>query len=243
MLNHTVYILGGPENVAPIWKYKRTITTPNVHTFVIKSLFAMPEKAIDMYARDNSGILPRPEPDSNVAPHNRIDYLTHEGFQRLFAGEGLPGLYKRWSASFMLRLSSLGVLHEWTDIPDVVDFWMPPLTAALNEALAGPILERRNPHFTRDFLEYLPYVHGLMKGLPRFLLPKAYALRDRLLHDVKEWQAIARAGFNEHDVSEDGDSDPWWGSKSIRERQKALIKVDNWDHNSLASSDFGLLWG
>ncbi|KAK3173546.1 hypothetical protein OEA41_006876 [Lepraria neglecta] len=82
-----------------------------------------------------------------------------------------------------------------------------------------------------------------MKGLPILLLPKAYALRDSLLLDVKEWQAIARAGFNEHDIDEDGDSDPWWGSKSIRECQKFLGNVDNWDHDSVASSDFGLLWG
>lgn len=58
-------------------------------------------------------------------------------------------------------------------------------------------------------LDFLPYVHGLIKGLPRFLLPKAYALRAKGLLDVKEWQAIARAKFNEHDVDEDGDSDPW----------------------------------
>ena len=82
-----------------------------------------------------------------------------------------------------------------------------------------------------------------MKGLPRLLLPKAYALRDSLLLDVKEWQAIARAGFNEHELDEDGDSDPWWGSKSIRERQKFLGNVDNWDHDSVVSSDFELLWG
>ena len=132
LLSHRVYLLHGPENVAPIWKYKRTITTPNRHTFVIKSLFGMSDKAVDMYTRDHSGILPRPEPDSKVAPHNRIDYLTHEGFHKLFAGEGLPSLYKRWSANFMLRLASLGVSNEWTDIADDMDFWMPPLTAALN---------------------------------------------------------------------------------------------------------------
>lgn len=151
MLKHRVYLLHGPNNVAPIWKYRRTITTPNVHTFVLKSLFGISDKAIDMYTRDDSGILPKAEPDSTVAPHNRIDYLTHKGFHKLFAGEGLPGFYKRWSASFMLRLASIGLSNAWTDTADIVDFWMPPLTPALNEALAGPILERRNQDFTRDF--------------------------------------------------------------------------------------------
>jgi hypothetical protein len=243
MLNHRVYLLHGPNNIASLWKYKRTITTPKVQTLVIRSLFEMSDKAIDMYTRDNSGILPKPEPDSTVAPHNRIDYLTHLGFHKLLAGEGLAGLYKRWSANFILRLASMGLSNAWTDTADIMDFWMPPLTAALNEAIAGPILERRNQNFTREFLDYLPYVNGLMRGLPNLLLPKAYALRASLLHDVKEWQAIARAKFNEHDVDEDGDSDPWWGSKCIRERQRILGNVDNWDHDSVASSDLGLLWG
>ena len=47
----------------------------------------------------------------------------------------------------------------------------------------------------------------------------------------------------ESSVEDDGDADPWWGSEAMRERQTFLGEVDNWDHDALASSDFGLLWG
>lgn len=47
-----------------------------------------------------------------------------------------------------------------------------------------------------------------MKRLTRLLQPKAYPLRDSLLLPVKDWQAIAWAGFNEYDVDGDGESDP-----------------------------------
>ena len=200
-------------------------------------------KAVDMYTKDNSGILPKAESYSEVAPHNRIDYLTHAGFHKFLIGDRLANLYKRWSTGFIRRLASLQIGDSWTDVADIMDFWMPPLTASLNEAMAGPLLERVNPNFTRDFIDYLPYVHDLMKGLPRLLVPRGYALRDSLISDVKKWHTIARSGFSESSVEADGDFDPWWGSEAMRERQRILGAVDNWDHDSIASSDFGLLWG
>lgn len=70
-----------------------------------------------------------------------------------------------------------------------------------------------------------------------------YRLRDKLIQDVKQWHAIARVRFTETDINQDGDGDPWWGSACMRERQKILLNVDNWNHDAIASSDFGLLWG
>ena len=243
VLNQTLYFLHGPEHVARIWKYKRTITTPGVQTFVLVRVFGMSMSAVNMYNQDDSGILPKPHPDSTVASRNRIDYLTHAGFHKLLAGEGLSNLYRRWLASFNNRLQKLSIGDEWIERPDIMDFWMPPLTASLNEAVAGPLLECINPNFTRDFLEFLPYVHGLMKGLPKWCIPRAFYLRENLIRDVKQWHAIARARFKPSDVHEDGDTDPWWGSACIRERQKILAAVDNWNYDIIASSDFGLLWG
>lgn len=203
----------------------------------------MPAKAVEMYTQDNSGILPKPEPDSNVAPHNRIDYHTNAGFHKLLTGERLTGYYKRWSASFIRRLQVCDIGDKWENQSDIMDFWMSPLAASLNEALIGPILERVNPSFTEQFLEFFPYVHDLVKGVPRLFCRRGYALRDSLIQDVKKWHEIARIGFKESDVDDVGDSDPWWGSECIRERQKMLRKVDNWDDDAVASSDFGLLWG
>lgn len=203
----------------------------------------MSPKAVNMYNLDTSGIQSKPNPDSKVAPHNRIDYLTHAGFHKLLSGDGLSKFYRRWSTDFVGRLPALGITHEWVVNPDIMDFWISPLTASLNEALTGPILECVNPNFTREFNRYIPFVHGLMKGLPRWLLPEAFTLRDRLIGNVKQWHAIARARFRDSDLDEDGDADPWWGCAAMRERQKTLGRVENWDHDAIASSDFGLLWG
>jgi hypothetical protein len=243
VLGQTIYFLHGPENVARIWKYKTSITTPGIQTFCLIRVFGMALEAVNMYNLDNSGILPQPDPRSDVKPHNRIDHLTHAGFNKLLNGDGLSNLYLRWSQSFACRLQSLGIGDNWMDVSDIMDFWMPSLTASLNEAIAGPLLECVNPNFTKDFIKFLPFVHGLMKGLPSWCLPGALSLRASLHRDVKQWQAIARARFRASDIDSNGDADPWWGSACIRERQKILTSVDNWDHDTVASSDFGLLWG
>lgn len=203
----------------------------------------MSVKAIEMYTKDNSGIKFRPEPDSNVAPHNRIDHLTHQGFHQFLAGKKLSCFYQRWSQSLDTRFQRLEIENKWLDSPSMVDFWMIPLVASMNEALTGPLLESLNPNFTQDFISYFPHVHSLMSGLAKWCIPQAYRKRDVLMANVRQWHAIARMRFRESDIFGDGDGDPWWGCEAIRERQKYLKTVDNWDDEAIAASDFGLLWG
>ena len=243
VLNKTIFFIHGTENVEAIRKYKTSITTPGVQTFCLTRVFAMCRKAVKMYSLDDSGILQKPHPQSAVASQNRIDYLTHAGFHKLMSGEGLSNLYKRWSTNFEAHLKAMKIGDDWTTHYDILDFWLLPLTASLNEAIAGPILEIVNPDFTRDFLEFVPWTHALMKGLPNWCIPRAVSLRSKLVRDVKQWHAIARAISEVSNTGEIGDNDPLWGSDFIRDRQQTLSKVDNWDYDSIASSDFGLLWG
>ena len=196
-----------------------------------------------MYTKDNSGMHSKPEPDSNVQPHNRIDYLTHQGFHQFLAGSNLSRFYRRWSQSLDTRLQRLHIANEWVNISDIVDFWTVPLVASLNEALTGPLLECVNPNFARDLISYFPYAHRLMAGSAKWSMPQAYRKRDTLMANVRQWHAIARTRFREADISEDGDGDPWWGCEAMRDRQKYLGRVDNWDDEAIAASDFGLIWG
>ena len=80
----------------------------------------------------------------------------------------------------------------------MIDFWMHPLTASLNEAIAGPVLDSVNSNFTQDLLRYFPYVHkvillmhvpylhDLMKVIPSWWVPEPYRLQRQLVQDVKQ---------------------------------------------------------
>lgn len=203
----------------------------------------MASKAVDAYTLDESGVTPNPKPGTQISAHNRVDYLTHANFHKHLLGEGLPKIYRNFSSSLARRLPLLDVQEEWRCLPDVMDFWLPTMTSAMNEAIAGPLLECVNPSFTQNLLKYYPYLQSLMKGTPRLLVPEAYQLQESLIGDVKIWHAIARARFQESEINPETGNDPWWGSAFIRERQQMLKRVDGWDYESIASSDFGVLWG
>lgn len=79
---------------------------------------------------------------------------------------------------------------------------MEPLTASMNQALAGTILECSNPNFTHDLLRYFPYIQDVMKGLSSWYISKNYRLRKSLIRDVRQWHTIATARFRETDIEE-----------------------------------------
>ncbi|KAF5869941.1 putative nacht and ankyrin domain protein [Botrytis fragariae] len=203
----------------------------------------MNPKAVQAYVLDESGLNAKTHPQSNISTHNRVDFITHVGFLRLLTRDGLSGLYRRCSLEFSYKIQVLGIGQEWAEHTDIMKFWELPLIASMNRAIAGPLLEAINPDFTEDFLEFLPYAYQLVKSFPPWLIPRAYSIRKKLVATVKSWHSIARSQFEDHYVDADGDADPWRGSRCIRERQDYLSKVDDWDYDSMAVSDFGLLWG
>lgn len=220
-------------------------------------IFGLSQKANEMYIRDDSGIQVKPSRGSHVAPNNRIDYHTHSNFLKMLNGDSLNTLFIRWHASFSRRLDLLMKQNSqssdpgrWIVNPDLESFWMTPMTAALNEAIAGPILESVNPNFTQDLIEFMPYVHSFLKGLPKWWMPRAFALRESLNKDCKTWHSLARA-LSRHSDNKEGHfwtdnaspDSPLWGLAAMQDRQAIFEKVDNWDHDAMAASDLGFLWG
>ncbi|TGO26125.1 hypothetical protein BPAE_0066g00510 [Botrytis paeoniae] len=243
IFGYKIFFIQGPEMISALWKIKETITAPVHQVLVLNKIFGMNPKAVQAYVLDESGLNAKAHPQSKIATHNRVDYVTHVGFLRLLTGDGLSGLYRRWSLEFSYKTQALGIGQEWTEHTDIIKFWELPLIASMNKAIAGPLLEAINPDFTEEFLEFLPYANQLVKSFPPWLIPRAHSLRKKLVATVKTWHSIARSQFKDQYVDADGDADPWWGSRCIRERQEYLSKVDGWDYDSMAVSDFGLLWG
>ncbi|KAM7193863.1 cytochrome P450 [Rhypophila sp. PSN 637] len=256
LLGETIYFVTGRDNIAKLRKHQGYITDPRSQSWVMARVFGLSQQANEMYNRDDSGIQVKPASNSIVAPNNRIDYHTHTNFVKMLSGEGLNTMFSRWHASFSRRLDL--IIHniqdsdtdQWTVNPDLEGFWMTPLTAAMNEAIAGPILESVNPNFTQNLVEFMPYVHSFLKGLPKWWMPRAFALRKSLNRDCKTWHSLARAlsrdsdNKDSHFRSDSASPDsPWWGLAAMRDRQVILEKVDNWDHDSMAASDLGFLWG
>ena len=202
----------------------------------------MPTKALELYSLDNSGLNAKPLPNTAVASHNRVDHLTHLSIAKFTSGKGLQGFYDRWITAFKVNLQSLDVGDEWVEVPDLVNFFKEEFGAAATHAICGPILMRANPKFMRDLDEYDQCMPYLTKGFPRWMIPKSYAVRNKLLGDIKEWHSIAREQFMESSIDPDGDFDPFWGSEFIWTRQKLFASMDNFDYDAYAASDLGFIW-
>ncbi len=198
-----------------------------------------------MYESDDSGLGAEPISSSHVAPNNRIDYRTHAGLIKFTNGKGLESFYERWATGYRARLRSLNMGDEWVEMPDFMAFFSDHFGSALIESICGPALLRLNPHFAQDFSRYDLAMPGLLKGLPRWMIPQAYHARDKLLSSIKQWHDFARSNFEVSLIDQNGDTDPYWGSAFIRERQGPngiFMTVDKFNRDARAASDLGFIW-
>lgn len=232
--------------MASLWKSTMFSSPIVIYTVALKSLFGMKDKAREAYAADNSGPYRKPHPKSHVAPHNRIDYLTHDSLLRGLIGPGLPPTFRRFQTIFTKQITiGLGGQNQpsqWVPMPDMLQFYQDHIGRAILESIFGPLLLKVNPTFVETLWEFDKSTPVLARRIPRWLVPRAYRCRDSLVEQIQNWYQHARAQFHDSLVAEDGNGDPCWGSEMMRERQKFLLAVDGQDDASLASTDLGLIW-
>jgi len=210
--------------------------------FCLKYLFGMPQAALQMYIADNSGFNEKPAPQSMVSPCDRVDYYTHASLLAFTSGKHFAGFYRRWFKSFSSRLDGLRNINDWTDHTDLLGFFERDFALAVVEATCGTILERHNPRFAQDLAAYARCTPSLSKGLPRCFAPQAYALRDKLFGNIKDWHTLAQRGFTQASIDDDGDADPFWGSEFMRSRHKMFQGFRGFDADAAAASDLGFIW-
>lgn len=133
--------------------------------------------------------------------------------------------------------------NEWTNETSIELLFQEGPAASLIEAIFGPALLQLNPTFIEDMWKFDSFVPWFARAIPRFLMPEPYRLRKRLRDQLKCWYGHARQHFQESDISEDGDGDPFWGSELTRYRQRALLQLRKHDDDVVASTDIGLAWG
>lgn len=81
-----------------------------------------------------------------------------------------------------------------------------------------------------------------MKSLPRWMVPRAYAARDRVFAAVKHWHRFARAHSDyRRNGPQDPDWDEYWGSAWLKVRQQFGQDTGAMDEDALAAEDVALL--
>ncbi|KAL4934894.1 hypothetical protein BDV06DRAFT_234963 [Aspergillus oleicola] len=240
-----VYLVQDPEAVTAMWKHPDLSSPIYIYTVGLRSLFGMEEKAIETYTADDSGPYRKPHAKSNVMPHNRADFLTHDSLLRGLTGPGLAPAFQRFQVVFCREaegIKSLTVQGEWVRMPDMLQFFRDRVGRAVLTSLFGPALLKINPTFMENMWAFDAVTPYLAKRVPRFFYLKGYRARDKLLQQIQSWYRYARSHFDASQLDADKDGDPFWGSAMMRERQEFILKMQQQDDASLASADLGLMW-
>jgi hypothetical protein len=141
------------------------------------------------------------------------------------------------------QLESLNITEDWTEMGDFSQFIRHIVSFSILQSIFGPTMIRLNPTFVDDIFTLDRMLPTFAMGLPRFMMPKAYRFRDDLVNQLKNWYKYARQNFDASQIDDGGDGDPIWGSAMMRQRQEAILQVDQHDDDALARADLGFAWG
>lgn len=230
----------GPDNIAVIFKSK-VLDARAVTCFSLKNFFDTPDSAMKIYFADSTGINPQPQGSDSILPKDRYYYLTRKTTVGFFNGPGLKHFGNRFGALLTRKIGQLDLGTDWTEHEDLYAFVQKLLIDPAIEALCGPVLLEQSPNFVKDFWQFDIDMYYFFKGYPRFLAPRAWRNRTRVLRSLKNWHAFARDNFDDSCIESDG-HDRFYGSPLMRSRQEYLPKIDSLDDDALASQDLGLIW-
>lgn len=114
---------------------------------------------------------------------------------------------------------------------------------ASSQALCGPYLFELNPSIVEDFWEFDRNMPNLFKNIPRWMIPNAYRVRDKVLAEIKKWHLYSRERCDVKDEEiREVEWEPYFGSKYTRERQRLLGAIDGHDDDALVANDLAMLW-
>lgn len=201
---------------------------PIIHNQVLGNLMGSPKAAVDYYKRQ----------DIN------LDYIQMTHIRQHTTGSNLGLLDKRMCAILTQRIGESVAAtpgNEWTHVPDLFDYITQHVTYAIAVTILGSSLLSDYPQLVADLWTHIAATDELCMGLPRFFIPKAYAARDRLLANIREYAVKSDELRKRNQV--DTTWDPVAGSAMLQEREKLYSDLPAHDVYARSAQTLGLLYG
>ncbi|TAQ84954.1 hypothetical protein B7494_g6726 [Chlorociboria aeruginascens] len=248
LLGSEIYIFQDRETIEKIMKHPSLASPMSIIIVTLRFLFGMPETGLVAYRADDSGPLAKPFPGSspNLAPEDRIGHLLHQSFNRAFNGPGLGPTTQRFRKALRSNVEAMVIFNnskDWVQVDDFFEVFGKMTIAALTQSVYGRLLLQLHPDIVDDLWAYDDALPWLARGIPRFLMPGPYRNRDTVRSKLRDWYMHARQDFRESQVDPDGDGDPVWGSRLVRDMQQVLHdERRTHDDNAMSSHDLALLW-
>ncbi|KAI4639562.1 uncharacterized protein J4E78_010889 [Alternaria triticimaculans] len=201
---------------------------PFIHDKIMGALMSSPKAAIDYY---NS-------PESNT------DYIQTAHIRQHTTSSNLGLLVQRLFDVMKRTISeTLASTPDgtWHDIPDLYAFLEYHLSYGITETLLGSSIIESYPEIVTDLWIHIEATDQFFMGLPRFVIPKAYAARDRLLSAIRTWTIKSEALRQANAVNTVWD--PVAGSGLLQEREKLYSEMPGHGIEGRSAQTLGLLYG
>ena len=201
---------------------------PFIQDMILGQMLGTPKAAIDFYKSDNG----------------QLDHTQVAHIRQHVTGSSLSSMSKKVLERLTVNVDQLFVSagdSDWVDIPDLYEFVQYHVTRAITETLMGSKITEEYPELFTDQWLFIDKSTEMVTGLPRFAIPAAYAARDRLLANLKRWNANSEALRSQYKA--DRVWDPSAGSGLLQERQELYARTPGFDEDARVSQILGLLFG
>ncbi|KAI0195402.1 cytochrome P450 [Xylaria flabelliformis] len=242
-----VYLLTRPDEYGAVLRATRSLTNKAVMAMVMEQVFGSPPSARHVYRNDKSGIGAVPLAGSSVPEKLRVWHHQHKTSARYLQGESLRQMTTRVIDHLSAELAKTTPGEpidsgDWVELDDFYTWFVHKLFAASTVAIFGAHILKLNEGFVKDFWEYMESWPTYSKMLPKFLAPRAYRARQRVLDGIKKWHQFARQHSDyRNNSSEYPDWDEYWGSSWIKARQQWGMDTGCMDDDALASEDLAVM--
>ena len=226
-----MYVVTGADYLNAIWKKTRELGSTNGINIALSNMFNTPKKDMNFFESDKSGITHDPHSLSNTSPDDRVFYLMHKATVDCLAGSHLTIAANRFETALAENISATPIARDWVELDDLFTFLRPLVSKSTVQAMYGNRFVEQFPGFIDDFWNFNAQMPKLLKGWPRWLMPRAWTARDRCIETMKKWRYLAQ---------DDSDFD---GNAMIPRRWSYFTKMKGLSREAVACSDLGILWG
>ncbi|KAI0191922.1 cytochrome P450 [Astrocystis sublimbata] len=237
-------LITNSQHIQSMFKNSRLLTNKPVTIHVLDHLLGASKKILSFYEADDSGMAAKARVGSKVKTEDRVYYFQLRTAHKYLSGQHLRALNERFMATLDRDLEATDIGNDWVEYPDLYKFLQLLVTHASIETVFGTKLLELNPTFVEDFWEFETSAPKFLHAMPRWLIPSAFRVREKLIKSFMKWHAYAHNHYTISETSlDESDWEPNFGSKLIRMRQDGLSKMEIMDAEARASEDLGLMFG
>ncbi|KAI1809745.1 cytochrome P450 [Poronia punctata] len=216
-----MYWVTGTENTRVLFGSPETFDADELHLIFMRTHWGMPKREIKRFAKDRSGRKAGPAKGfENIPGEQRYWYHHHRLYaEYLSSPKYTEVLADTFFDRFSQRLEKKQPLNEWRSV-QLFQLLKNDMASSAIESLFGSRMLEMNPDLIPAYWDFDRVAGILVWGLPRFLRPHPWRVRERLHDMTAKHLRSAWGSFEWNGPDADTDWEPHFGSRFSRETAK-----------------------